>query len=527
MKIFILFMLAIPVFSEVTWPPDTCNCAKWHRENVENPKECPNNEVIRVSHDGSNGTMKFSAFLAIAGLIDNRTYIIEASPRPYIFGCLPLDISGSQTRKCVIIRGETGNREDVVLAGADPAVDPDFWKTPEYGGPGSCGMSHFIALARTANIVIADLTIRNSPGKMIKIDGGDGFYPENIVLHNLELQDCGSQMIKGAAGDYPVSTRHGILECSFLHYTDRLFDESTYETQAIDFHRGKQWIIRENYFLNIRQYSKNGNADGILMWNQTDSLWIYNNLFVNNNMAMKLGLQNTGNHFYVWNNVIVYDETDSRMVAHTQITMGSTIRDGFVCHNTLWNPEQSSVLVSCASSVINKNNLYLNGSQGGGITANNIRIGNGSWFEDVNNYNFRLTQNRPVARIPQVTEDIEGKPRPVQTSAGAFEFTSAAALDFSNMTSKGEDIRIVPNPFSTSVEISVVRSEQRAVSKIQMVEIYSINGKLINQLKPLTAHYSLLTTGCRWHAQDQPGGIYIVKVRFGRKIYTNKICLIK
>jgi pimeloyl-ACP methyl ester carboxylesterase len=87
----------------------------------------------------------------------------------------------------------------------------------------------------------------------------------------------------------------------------------------------------------------------------------------------------------------------------------------------------------------------------------------------------------------------------------------------------GMSLQVTPNPFSTNVDISVVSSEQRVVSKEKIVRIYDINGKLVHRTGPLTTHHSLLTAGYRWHAQDHPSGIYFVRVKASEKMLHRKI----
>jgi hypothetical protein len=207
---------------------------------VDNHPVCNNQDTQWVSQAGGGGAINFQTFLAIAGQYSNTTYIIKASQDPYIIGCRQVNFGpygASGKKSCIIIKGETGNREDVVLAGADPDVDPDFWHSSEYAGKSSCGIGQVFQLFNVEHMVVADLTMRNFAGKMLKVDGRTTWFPNHIRFHNLDLWDCGSQMIKGGSPD-TLSSQNGILECSFLHYTDGLFLDSDYETQAIDIHHG-------------------------------------------------------------------------------------------------------------------------------------------------------------------------------------------------------------------------------------------------------------------------------------------------
>jgi hypothetical protein len=87
------------------------------------------------------------------------------------------------------------------------------------------------------------------------------------------------------------------------------------------------------------------------------------------------------------------------------------------------------------------------------------------------------------------------------------------------------NIDVFPNPFSTSMDL-VVSGLWLAGSKIQ-ASVYDISGRNIANLKPLTTNNYKLTTNYRWHAQSQPAGTYVVKVKSNHREWINKVNLIK
>jgi hypothetical protein len=325
----------------------------------------------------------------------------------------------------------------VVLVGADPAVDPDFWKSAEYAGSSTCGIGQVIQIANAEHIVIADLTMRNFAGKMLKVDGGTDngtpWHPKDIVFHNLELWDCGSQMIKGA-GD-PLGSEDGILECSFLHYTDGLFAESSYETQGIDIHEGRDWIIRDNYFLNMRQRTGlAGLGSAILMWDRCDSVLAERNLIVNCNFAIKFGAswyEDSSDAMVARNNLIIWDEPSTEWVGDNVFEIGQSVASGGCWHNTVWNITQNpgNALTVCSNDYSIANNLYVTGTlhRCTGQT-NNLAVDE-TWFADVAAYDLHLVENHTVPAVGDVLEDIEGNPRADPPSAGAFEYSPASVLE--------------------------------------------------------------------------------------------------
>lgn len=420
--------------------PGGCDCAESYRVNVvENPAFSSNEEII-VTHTGDGASISFAEFLDAVGTTDNRTYVIAASTQPYVVGCRSVLIGsygGVDKRENIVIRGETGNREDVVIVGEDPAVDPNYWKSSQYGGPSPCAIGQFLQLYNAENIVVAHLTLRNFPGHMLKLDGGNNsgtyWYPKHILFHNLEMHDCGDQMIKGGApADALLSCAHGILECSYLHYTDGLFIESSYETQGIDLHEGRDWIVRDNVFENIRiqktaAHASNGAA--VLMWDRSDSMLVERNLIINCDAAVKLGASwydDGCDYMIAINNIVVYDDPDDRYEAANIFEIGRDVDNGGYYHNTLWNPAQATngTVVYCPNDAFPfENNLYLNGSLHRAAGArNNTKIEDASWFVDAAGYDFHLASDRTAPPIPAVSHDAECKTRNTPPSAGAFEF---------------------------------------------------------------------------------------------------------
>ncbi|MBD3392779.1 MAG: hypothetical protein GF418_11810 [Chitinivibrionales bacterium] len=469
----------------ISWPPDPSRCEQCHKEYVLGNPSCASNTDIRVSHGGGNGTISFAEFLDEVGSHSARTYLLEQSAQPYVVGCRWVRIGNngaSGTVSCITIRGETGNREDVVLAGADPSEDPDFWKSSQYGGPSSCGIGQFMQLYNAEHIVIADLTFRNFPGHMLKLDGntdgGSPWYPRDIRFHNIEMWDCGDQMIKGA-GD-PIGCAGGILECSYLHYTEGLF-ESTYETQGIDLHEAHNWVVRDNLFENIRVPKGVPNASngaGVLMWDRTDSIHVERNCFINCNAAIKLGASwydDECDWMTAVNNLIIYDDPDPSWEATNLFEIGRDVTRGGAYHNTIWNPAQpdNGTVVYCPNDIYPfENNLYLHGSLHRAAGAdNNVKVDGAAAFENPAAYDFRLSENQTVPHVALVDTDIRGASRGDPPSAGAYEYGVSRA-----------------GPLRA-----------RSITPISRAggTVYSVSGRIVRS----TVH----------HARGLPVGVYVVR----------------
>ncbi|OGJ88025.1 MAG: hypothetical protein A2487_04255 [Candidatus Raymondbacteria bacterium RifOxyC12_full_50_8] len=514
----VLFAVWAVIPASASWPPDTCDCIKWKTELIDSNPDFSGNQVVYVSRTGQvPGTI--SSFVMMGRLrnsqYNNTTYIVKADTQPYIFYCNIYTVEVSN----VLVRGETGRREDVVFVGNDPRINPTYWHTSEYGGTSPCGAAAFFQFYNASHFAIADLTLRNIPGKMFKMDGGS-----DIIIHNVDLWDCGSQFIK-AASSGSVSARDVVLECSKVHYTTSLFSGNNYTAQGMSIHKGRNWTIRGNWFENIRDFDNASHA--VLMWDNTDTVYVYNNLFVNNNFNIEFGLDGTGNHMYAWNNVIVYN--DRSFSGNVGIGVRTNMTS-YVYHNTIYTTNQSYTVAECPSAVPNQNNLYNNGDGGNGSTANNIKVQNSAW-QNPAGWDFRLTSSNNVPRLNQVLLDIRGKERPDPTSAGAFEY-GEFECDLNDIIEHGADatpndvmdLAIRPNPANALIGIQYTFPVNPGKGDIN---IYSIGGLLVHHFHRNDARGTVL-----WNGDTMPGvpvasGVYIVKAICGERALMSHIIFVK
>jgi hypothetical protein len=103
---------------------------------------------------------------------------------------------------------------------------------------------------------------------------------------------------------------------------------------------------------------------------------------------------------------------------------------------------------------------------------------------------------------------------------GPYKKFEASALEkhASGAREKGLEVKVYPNPFTTSVDIKIVRSSLCVVrSENADIEIFDIRGRLISNI-PRTTNYV-------WHAQDQPPGVYLVKVKLNNRTLTKKMLI--
>jgi len=204
---------------------------------------------------------------AVAAMASNTTIVI--APGTYSLAAT-LYINGTFTN--VGIRGETANRNDVVLVGkgmtaaADGGVPFGIW----VGG-------------NVRGVTIANLTIRDVYYHAIMLNAG----AQSPLIHNVRLVNAGQQIVKSSPDGMGGGVDNGIVEYSVIEYDTTSRDDYT---NGVDVHTGDNWIIRHNLFRNVRAPQGQLAGPAILMWNGSTNTLVDGNTFVNCQREIALGL---------------------------------------------------------------------------------------------------------------------------------------------------------------------------------------------------------------------------------------------
>ena len=118
---------------------------------------------------------------AVLGISSNTTIVIAAGTYNLTN---TLHITGGVTN--VSLRGATGNRDDVIIAGKGMSVS-------SYGN-----VPHCILVSDAQNVLIADLTLHDAWYHNVQIAGNSG--ADEVHLYNLHLYDSGEQQVKVSSG---------------------------------------------------------------------------------------------------------------------------------------------------------------------------------------------------------------------------------------------------------------------------------------------------------------------------------------
>ncbi|PCJ62869.1 MAG: hypothetical protein COA79_01715 [Planctomycetota bacterium] len=246
-------------------------------------------KVIRV--DSPLGIIR-----AIESAEENTTIIIAKGHYLMPRDCL-------LTTHRVTIRGETGDREDVILD-SDMEFDdttPKF--TTRLGAPA------IIKMFQATNITIADLTLANNPkyGLLFLGDGRiHGLKVYNVKFHNIwarGLKGTGADRIDDKLPDIGIELgaservewlrpRDGeIRHCLFVADTVKKNDKDGFDGDYIagmDLMNVDNFTIADCAFIGIR--GKNGGArGGVFIWVHSDNVTVENNFFYHCDKGVSLG----------------------------------------------------------------------------------------------------------------------------------------------------------------------------------------------------------------------------------------------
>jgi hypothetical protein len=315
----------------------------------------------------------------------------------------------------VILRGETGNRADVIL---------------DFGGmiAGYEGIHVY-----GDDVTIADLTIRNSAACGVSVQGVD-----RPVLYNLHVIDINDQLIKvNPVGD---GSDDGLLACSRLEYTTAAPDSYT---NGISAHNAHNWVVRDNEWYRIRTPTDNP-VPTILFWSGSSNTIVERNLLVDCYQGISFGNSSHGVGDHV--NGIVRNNMIVARLPHDSVIEMVHADNFLVTHNTAlllspnggltWGMEARFADTDGEFSY-NLTNMAIWEDRDGaaGTLTGNLTNAEQIWFVDPPSEDLHLEASAVQAidqatSTPEVTDDFDGHPRPVGVNpdVGADEFGSIGPL---------------------------------------------------------------------------------------------------
>jgi hypothetical protein len=226
--------------------------------------EPPAGDVVRVSTEPQ-------LQVAVANLSSGQTILI--APGTYKL-TKTLSVGGRPLNN-VAIRGAGDRREDVTLVGTGMATrNVDAAPFGIWTGNG------------VNRLLVANMTIRDFAFHPLIFNTGT----QAPHVYNVALIDGGEQLLKSNPDPRGHGVDDAIVEYSLFAYSSTSRD--TY-TNAIDVHGGANWIIRHNWFVNIRAPRGELAGPAILLWRGSSAATVDSNTFVNCQREISLGLEPT------------------------------------------------------------------------------------------------------------------------------------------------------------------------------------------------------------------------------------------
>ena len=324
----------------------------------------------------------------------------------------------------VVLRGATGNRDDVFLRGP---------------GMNNTASSRIPVHINAANCTVQDLSVGECYWHGIQIHDPADY----CVIRNVKTINCGEQHIKSVP-----STTGGLIELCLMDQTyvrtNDGVDRPNDYLGGIDLHAATNWIIRDNLIRNITGANLDGDA-GIFVWNQSVNCLTERNVVIGCNKGIAYGNPyNGGTAYHMTGGTVRNNFVYAKTSAGADIGMEMCfVRDVKVYNNTIWTDSGSFFRTfqfndSAATPNTNVQLRYniirgnFNDFTGGKYSSVGDIIGNvaqASWFVNPAGGDYHLTKLATAAidqaaALPEVPEDYDRQARPSRGApdVGADEF---------------------------------------------------------------------------------------------------------
>lgn len=249
-------MLALVTAHAIGWP-----AVRAASPDSAPPLPPPSGDVVRVTTVGQLQS-------AIGSLASGRTIVI--APGTYTL-TTTLNVHGPLSN--VTIRGETNNRNDVVLVGRG-MTNGDYGQVQH--GIWSGGA--------VSGLTIANLTIRDVYFHPIIFNAGT----QSPRVYNVRLVNAGQQFIKSNPDDAGGGVDNGVVEYSVFEYETTARDSYT---NGVDILTSRNWIIRHNLFRRMRAPQGQLAGPAILAWRGSSGTIAEGNTFIDCQREIAFGLE--------------------------------------------------------------------------------------------------------------------------------------------------------------------------------------------------------------------------------------------
>lgn len=327
----------------------------------------------------------------------------------------------------VTLRGESGRRERVVIDGIQS----------RHG--------ELVGITRCSGVTIADLTIQNIMWNGFKINSNTNV--QNVTIYNCIIHNIWQRGIKGVG--VPKEDRENmrpkncrVQYCLFYNDHAKRFSDDPKDTSenfggnyigGMDIMYPKNWVISDNVFIGIQGRTRSARG-AIFIWHDAQNCIIERNIIIDCDTGIALGNSYRGPEtkihctgFIVRNNFVTRAPESGILADYT--------RDCKIINNTVYDPKNRLRrlirIVHDNDGLLVANNLLsgpeMRKESKSQITyKQNIEQAMTEFFIDPDWGDLHLKESsaevvNKAVPLPEVTEDIDGQPRPEMPCIGADE----------------------------------------------------------------------------------------------------------
>lgn len=339
----------------------------------------------------------------------------------------------------VTMRGASGNRTAVIIKGQGMNV--------------SSGSTPTLFHVYANDVTIADLTLRDSWNHLVQVHGES--IADRFRLYNCRMLDSGEQFVKVSVN---VNTQPKKCEDGIIEYCDFEFATTSrwWYTHGVDILNGKDWIIRDTLFRNIRGPAGVITGGGILAWRATEGTLVERCEFYECDFGVNFGNGggSVGDHTGgIIRNNLVHRTGNFGDVAITCVHAANVqvYNNTCILNNTF--PWAIDYRFTDTTGVIANNltdGIILARDGATATLTSNITNASLAWFVHPAAGDLHLLATAAAAinqAVPfvEVTGDIDGDPRPIGSAPdiGADEFHHAGDVDRNGRVNVGDLRRLI------------------------------------------------------------------------------------
>lgn len=323
----------------------------------------------------------------------------------------------------VTLRGASGQRENVVLDGG--------------------GMGELLCITDgCSGVTIADLTVQNVRWNGIKIDSDKNV--QRVTIYNCILHNIWQRAVKGVRAPETRPTDCRVQYCLFYNDRPKQFSDDDRDNPAtfggnyiggIDVMHARRWVVSDNVFVGI--HGRTGSARGaIFIWMDSQDCVVERNIIIDCDSGICLGNSHKpddvpihATRCIVRNNFVTRAPENGILADYT--------RDCKIVNNTVYDPNSRLGrlirIVHDADGLLVANNLLCgprirNESTSPIDFRANVERDLGAFLVSPERGDLHLKAAPPEVAgkgipLPEVTEDIDRKPRGRTPDIGAHQFT--------------------------------------------------------------------------------------------------------